>query len=507
MAKDINIHIKTPGAEQAKRSIGEVSQETKKVGSAAEEMGSRGQRGSKWFSDGIKGLVGGLGLAALAYKLADVSLRVAKFFDTIKTRSDEAVRNIQAVRGAFEELFEALGAYDEQSRERITKSTYQLLQKTAVPEQLGIPIVNAYTRQFKSVMPPDAFTAGLEGMLGYGARHGGEATSELIQIMAGWGMSGGREQGEFRRMVSEGAAASGSSDADMIAALSRGMPTIRAMGWSPQKAVSTVAALAAGEAGRRKTTLPAMTIESLGAPQAEAVKKHGLDEQLAEQPQQLLEALAVKAAGMDKEQSYRMLRDIYGASAAAGVAKLLAPGPAGLEGTIARAAGPSGAQAERAEEAARRGTLEARSAVAQARIRQIELDLTEEQKYAMEVRRIGEAEKQRFERSEPLLSARRFDNWFLSKLRQTERVKEREAFMLWWNQTEDANRKSVLGIEQGGPPLDRYIGAALWLTRLSQQQRFNQLNSGVTIVDHSVNYYPATDREGVGRPRVERNLP
>ncbi|MDD5459844.1 MAG: hypothetical protein PHF37_10685, partial [Phycisphaerae bacterium] len=200
-------------------------------------------------------------------------------------------------------------------------------------------------------------------------------------------------------------------------------------------------------------------------------------------------------------------RDIYGASAAAGVAKLLTPGPAGLQDVITRAAGPVGMKAEQSDEVKRRDTLEARSAVSQAMIRQIELDLTEEQKYAMELRRIGEAEKKRFDRTEPLLSKRRAYYWPLDRLGQADKIKEIEAFRLWWERTEGSDRRKALGVTPEGPPLEEYIGKAYWFTRLSQQQRFDLLNSGVTVLDHSVNYYPVVDNSGIGGPRVGRDLP
>jgi len=174
-------------------------------------------------------------------------------------------------------------------------------------------------------------------------RHGKEATADLISIMAGWSMVTPEQQGRFRRQIAAGAQQVGLTDADIISALGRGMPTIKAMGWTPEQAVETIAVLAARETGRKKMSLPATTLQGLIAPQpsgieeslvAEAEAKGKVTakaeaqikaraEELAQDPQQLLAYLTQKQQKMDQKAFTRLLVNIYGTEAAAGVSKLL----------------------------------------------------------------------------------------------------------------------------------------------------------------------------------------
>ncbi len=431
MSKDVNIHIKTPGAREGKRRLDKVGDSTKHVGGSVEKMGAKSERGGNKFTRMLGKMIGPLGIAGLATAAAAAAVKVAKFFDDIKKAADEAVRSVGAIREEYEDLFEAMDAYDEKSRESITKSTSRLLAKTMVPEKLGIPVVNEYTRQFKDLVETGHlsqadYNRGLEGMLSYGARHGGGATTDLIQIMRGWGMDTPEKQGELRRMISEGAAGAGLTDAEMIGALSRGMSTIRAMEWTPQEAVSKVARLAQGEAGRKKMSLPATTLQGLMAPQAAGAAEFGISEEVAQDPQRLYEELQRRRTTTSSKQYLRMLTKIYGTEAAAGVYKLTTPGGPDIKSQLDRAAGPEGAAAEAAEEEKRRGTMEARDARAKAIAREISLDLTEAEKYMEDVREIGFAEKKRLKIREPL--RQRVREFFRIG---EELEKEDAAYMLW----------------------------------------------------------------------------
>ena len=339
MAKNINIHIKAKGAQRTK-------QELDGVGRSAEQMGSKTARAGAW----IRNSLGTLGFAAIAAAIAAAALKVAKFFDELKRRTDEAVKNVEDLRAGYTDLFEAMGAFSEAERKAVTVGVAETLMETGVSKQVGLPVINAYERQFGALRESGQFTEqqyqeGLRGMLTYGARHGGAATPELIAIMRGWGMVTPEQQGAFRRQIAAGAAASGLTDEELINALGRGMPTIKAMGWTPEESVSTIATLAAGEAGRKKASLPATTLQGLLVPQLTNVAKYGISEEIAQDPRQLLAALQERRGTMDQQAFTRMLTQIYGTEAAAGVSKLLGVPQAGLRATLAEAAGPSGVAA------------------------------------------------------------------------------------------------------------------------------------------------------------------
>ena len=57
-------------------------------------------------------------------------------------------------------------------------------------------------------------------------------TPELITLMAGWGMTTPEQQGIFRRQIGAVSSKSGLTEEEIIAALGRGAPTVKAMGWT-----------------------------------------------------------------------------------------------------------------------------------------------------------------------------------------------------------------------------------------------------------------------------------
>ena len=135
-------------------------------------MGAKAKRGSEGIGSVLRKLAGPLGFAAVVTAVAMAAGKIAKFFDEIKRRADEAVREVQQLRAAYDDLYEALGAYDEKSRETITKTTTRLFQEVGVTPEVGLPVVNAYARQFKSLvdigqLAQEDYTRGLKEMLGY----------------------------------------------------------------------------------------------------------------------------------------------------------------------------------------------------------------------------------------------------------------------------------------------------------------------------------------------------
>jgi hypothetical protein len=400
MSKDVNIHVKTTGTQEAKQGLDGVAH-------SAEQMGAKTSRASSWIMDGLKSLIGPLGFAAIATTLAHAAIKVAQFFDNLKTRCDEAVNNVQSIRKEFTELFEAMDAFDERSRKTITLETTKLLKETAVSKEIGLPIINAYTRQFKGMvesgqLTEEQYQRGLKETLGYGERHGGAATPELITLMRGWNITTPEQQGVFRRQISAGAAASGLTDAELIEALGRGVPTAKAMGWTPAQAIEAVATIAAGEIGRKKTSLPATTMQGLLSPQiSDITKKYGIPEKVAEDPQQLLMQLQTKREQMAPRAFTKMLTDIYGDEAAAGVFKLLTAPTGGVRKSLIYATTAEAAVAEQKEEQVSRKTLERQSTKAAATAREIELDTTTKEEYEKNIREIGEAEQKALQRRQP----------------------------------------------------------------------------------------------------------
>jgi hypothetical protein len=474
MAKDVNIHVKTTGAQQTKQDLDGVAHSTEKLGHTTEQMGTKSGRAFKWITAGLKSLIGPLGLAAIATTLAAIAGKIAKFFDDLKAKCDEAVRNLQGVRGAFVDLFEAMDAYDERSRQQVTKGTAALLKETAVPQELGLPIINAYVRQFRGMVESGQLTEkqyqqGLRGMLSYGARHGGAATPELVTLMAGWGIVTPEQQGVLRRQIAAGAAASGLTDAELIGALGRGMPTIKAMGWTPAQAVETIAVLAAGEVGRQRASLPATTLQGLLAPQETNIAKFGIPEAIAQDPRQLLAQLQLMRGQMSQQQFTQMLTDIYGTTAAAGVSKLLTAPRGGISGAITKAATAEAIAAEQAEERLSKTSLERRDARAKARVMEEKLDVTIKEQYEEDIREIGAAARETRKRRKPIRQ------WFEDLFTVgEEKEKEYAAFQTWYENLSKEEKEKFLSMYRGRPgsPFD------VWRFGFTPQQKYESLIEG-----------------------------
>jgi hypothetical protein len=468
MSKDVKIHVKTTGADETK-------QQLEGIGKATEEMGAKTSRAAGWIKDAFS-VIGG------AFSIATVSTlagKIAQFFDNIKTRADEAVRSAQELRAAYVDLFEALDAFDEKSRETITKETNLLLQKTATPEAIGLPIINAYTRQFQGLVKSGQLTQGqydegLKGILGWGVRHGGGATPELITMMAGWGMNTPEQQGEFRRMISAASKKAGLTDADLIESLSRGMPTIKAMGWTPQQSLETIATLAAGEIGRKKTMMPAMVLESLLTPQLTETQKLRIPEKIAEDPQQLLAYLGAKREKMDQKAFLNTLIKVYGGAAAPGVFKLLSAPRGDISDILEQAAGPEGVKTEQEDERDRQTTLESLDAKTKAKVRQIEQDTTRDEKYTEKIREIGEAERKKQRLRHPILQAIR--ETYFPKLWPVgeEQQKEDAAYRRWFENLTPEEKEQI-------PLTEGYRDFWRKMTPQQQYRKLMQPSGAVTI--------------------------
>ncbi len=467
MAKDVNIHVKTPGTEQAKSQLNGVAQSTEKIGESTERMGQKTSKAFDWLTSGIRSLIGPLGFAAIVTSVAGVTMKVAKFFDEIKQKSDEAVRNLESVRKGFESIYEVMGAFDEKSRQQITKETYQLFYKTATPESTGLPIMSEYYRQFGTMtktgqLSQADYNKGLEQMLRYGSRHPGVG-GEMATLMAGWNMNTPQQQGQFQRMVSAGAEMGRIDEADMISVLSRTSSTARAMGWSPQETISMAAKLAAGETGRRRLMVPAATIEALGNPQAPDAELFGITDKkqkadfdtkwktMVEDPRKVYAEVQAMQQRTPPQKFLRILRGIYGSSGT-DVLKTLGGDAAGIQ-TLAEAAGPAGEAAAAKEDAARMGTTEAMEAQTGAAVKLNEIDRAPDAVIKENIRKRGASYLKQIEEKHPV------GQWLAERgpallFRKNQAKLEEEAAMYQWlnnlheNQGIDVQHRSM-ELEEG----------------------------------------------------------
>ena len=517
MPKDINIHLKTTGAEQTKQQLDQVATGTQKVGAEATRSGREAEKGMGLFGNVLAKLAGPLGIAAIAAKLSDLANGIATFFDNIKTKADEAVANMRGLRREFDDLYEAMNVFDEQGQRKVTETALTLLQKTGTPKEIGLPIIEVYTRKFKDLvkagqLTQEQYERGLEEMLSYGAIHGRAATPDLIAMMSGWGMTTPDQQGAFRRQIGAGAEAVGLDEEDIIAALTQGGPTIKAMGWTPGYAVEMIATIAANEAGRKLKSLPPTTLQAIMTPQVAKAEEYGLEKKLFEQPIELLAKLAeMKAAGPIKRlkpapkkegpeyekieafpgtgimkvvktrhvkappeyeqvEFQTMLTDIYGAEAGTGVRKILTEQDRNRAVIIQRAATEEGAAAERAEREIDQSTQRFREAATAARAERIAFKTKSDQEYMADVRRIGAEKLKQLRIDEPITQ-------WLRKQYFGENEEAQKAYGAYWvweeSLTEQEKQKMVEEYEGPG----RYVVLAAAVRRAALVKRWKEMSA------------------------------
>jgi len=398
MAKDINIHIKATGGAEAKQQLEGVAGAAQKTGTGVQDMGSKALIGSGWVQKALSFLAGPLGFAGIAGAVAGGAIKIAQFFDAIKTRSDEAVQQVQKIRDAYKELFQVMGEFSETDRQALTLETTALLQRTAVPEQVGLPIVTAYARRFQPFLNRGEITKqqyeqGREQMLRYAGRQGAGAVPEMLDIMAGWqpAMVTPQEQGAFSRMVTETAHISGLTEEDLVNSMRMSMPTIKAMGWTPEETLTAVATLAQSKKPRHiPTTLQAL----MGGEIPKELQKQ-IPKEFGGKPREEFAYLKTLQKKMPEQAYLDLLTKRFGAEAATGVLELVTGPPRGLPEAITEAAGPKGAAIEAHQEKARQETMEATVAKTEAsgRYRRLE-NIREEKEMGTRVRELGQVEQE-----------------------------------------------------------------------------------------------------------------
>ncbi len=427
MAKPINIPVNVPGADQAKTDLDKVAGAAKGIGDETQKAGQKGKSGleqlsSAWSS--IHSLVFG----AIAATIAGAAFKVAHFFDEIKTRSAEAVLNLQSVRAEMAGIFQAMGNVSETSQQNTTAYVTDLMKKTKVSKEVAYPVTEAYARQFYGKIPQADYDQGLEGMVGYAARRGTTATTEMIGLMPGFGIKTPAQMGELRRMVSAAAQRAGLTEEDIVNALGRAMPTAQAMGWSYEQALTMIATLAQGQIGKQKTTLPAATMEAVMSPQETKFKEYGLNPK--DTPQQIFTAVRQKASTMNRNSALKMLGDIYGTGASRGMLQLMSPMAPLVSGT---------ANAEQALEKTRQENLPALVAETNAKIQQDKQKVDMNQVYAEKVLEIGEEQQKQFQIKNPVRQ-----KWEEFITPGTEAEKQAAARQAWWESLSDKEQQQII---------------------------------------------------------------
>jgi len=511
MAKDINIHLKVKDSEEARRLLDGFSQDVQKIGGSVEQLGSKASAASgplSSFADKLTGLLEMVGLAA-------ATMKVIRFFDTIKARSNEAVRDLEGVRKGFEGIFDAMGAYDEESRKKIVAESAGLMKETGTPAETAKPIIAAYARAYKGdvdsgKISQQQYDKDLKTMLSWGALHPGTAAPELIKMLPGWNVSAD----VATRMVSATAGKSRLEEVEVTEALSRSQSTAQMMGWSLEKTLETIGNVGTREEGRMRTSMPMQAIEALGRPTIPDAEKLGelfgeknkhkqerMKKSLESQkPEDIAEGIRGYTANMPPEQRNKFLTAFYGAADKA-VLKSWTAGPE-MGVAIEQAAGPAGAAAAEEQRAKWMGTDVAQNAQTAADVQMIQEKLTADEKTMENVYKRGEAQ-QKIKQIQGSLLEKAADE-IISRI-APEYSKERAAKLAWIESLSQEEKEAIANNPQVGHEGIGDVGGLNWTWKQMSPKQKEQSSSGVTIInDNSIRYYPAVGDNIVG-PRSDPN--
>jgi len=155
MSKDVNIHIKTPGADKARQDLDGVGRSAKVVGDSAHEGGRKGAAGMKQLhddaektntrfgrlKDSIMGWVGGLVSVALAIRSITSAIRIQmqaiEEHATVASSQQKKLLQLQYLGGFFKEHpnarkeVEVLSEFGRRPFEEVAGAWYNLRSKAA----------------------------------------------------------------------------------------------------------------------------------------------------------------------------------------------------------------------------------------------------------------------------------------------------------------------------------------------------------------------------------------
>ena len=183
--------------------------------------------------------------------------KYAQFQDNIKRLSDEHIEKVIKFRSEYISLFEVMDAFDEPNRQRIMYETLELFKKAAITSEVGLPIIEEYTRQFadlvkKGYITKEQYDQGLLHMLQYASLYGRECTPKLIRIMSQRGIIEPEKQGAFGRMMVIGAKIAKVSLKEFMDEYEKCLPSFKKMDWTDQKTIEFVAVILAPETPSKK---------------------------------------------------------------------------------------------------------------------------------------------------------------------------------------------------------------------------------------------------------------
>jgi hypothetical protein len=325
MAKEVNIHIKTTGAEQAKQGIRDVAQEYDSQLTSLRLLQFQAAGSAKQHTDELKNqetVLGRLGSSVKNYAFSWFSVtailalvvgtvhKVISAFDDMKKAASDAVHELASQQRAAASFFEAMDAYSGPQRKAALAMAREVQARTGLPFEESKQLLEAQKRIFGEIsqQSTDQFAA-------YWRLHAGAATTDLIRWMGESGAKTPERQGQIMRMISAVAKEGKITDEELIGPITARAARFKYMGWSPEQAITYTGKALAGLSASESSRVMRGLFESLEGFTEEEALKMKVPPKVAASEQARIEWLQVKVATMTPEQRRTTLKHLYGTMA------------------------------------------------------------------------------------------------------------------------------------------------------------------------------------------------
>ncbi|HUW19371.1 MAG TPA: hypothetical protein VMW16_08720 [Sedimentisphaerales bacterium] len=385
MAKDVNIHLKTTGAERTKEQLDQAARSAEKIGDSTQQAGRQAVSGAEWVKSAFSSIVGPLGLAALASAVIAIIGKIRAAINDMKRASSEAVRELAGLQKASADYFEAFEAYTPEQRQAALAQARQFQAKTGLPMEASQKLLEAYKRTFREMNE-----AAVEQLAGYWQLHGQEATLDLVRWMGAERVTTAQRQGQITRMVSAVASETGLRDAEIINALTRYSTELRGLGWTPEQTITNIGKALAGKSPQEARRAMSSLVDGIRAFTEERALEMKAAAEIAASEKARLDWARQTMFKMPPEARRKFARQAFGETAATYVTEwLMGEFPEKTRRALEYARTPAAAEEEQQRVEAVKETVEVSKEKATGGAERLELLLTEEEKQKDIIREYG----------------------------------------------------------------------------------------------------------------------
>ncbi len=418
--KNINIHVKTPGARQAKEQLDGVGRSAHKTGDSVENATAKSKRGSRGFIGNLAGMA--VAFTAVAVAAVGAARKVITAIDEMVKASDAAVKALASQQKAAADYFEAMDAYTPKSRKDALAQARTFQQKTGLGFDESKLLLESYKRTFKYIDKPAA-----EQLAGYWQLHGGGSTPAVVRWLGASDVTDSSRQGQILRMISQTATQTGLRDEEVIQGLTQYSTEFRQFGWGPEETIENVGKVMSGLSGREARRAVSGLVEGLKTFTEEKAIEAGLPKDKAALPQKRIDWVSEHMQSLPLQDRNKFMQDAFGKTYATYVTKWMT----GEVSPEARRAmdyvrTEAAAEEERQRVLGVRSTAESVLAQAEGISGKLGYDVEQRKNYDAAIRQVGQGYLEYLKRKHPA----RY-HWVKIKAVGSEEEKRIAAYQLW----------------------------------------------------------------------------